>query len=137
MPVNSRSGWTLAVTAALVSIAWGGPAWACRCREPGPQQAYSQADSAILAEIESVEGAPEQSVVYTVRIDESWKAPLAGRIRVRSGGTCIYRAEPGRRYVLFLRPFAPGMLQTSVCMGNRPEEQASTTLRLLRSARNR
>lgn len=137
MSTDLMTRWAALGAAALASVAWSGSAWACRCREPGPRQAYSQAEGAILAEIEAVEQAPEQSVVYTVRVDEAWKAPFSGRIRVRSGGTCIYQAEPGRRYVLFLRPFVPGLPQTSVCMGNRPEEQADATLRLLGSTRKR
>lgn len=137
MPTHPMTRWPAFGVAALASVAWSGSAWACRCREPSPRQALSQAEAAILAEIESVEQAPEQSVVYTVRVDDSWKAPLSGRIRVRSGGTCIYQVQPGRRYVLFLRPFVPGLPQTSVCMGNRPEEQADATLRLLGSTRRR
>ena len=124
--------WTLALAGSLV-FALGGPAWACRCREPAPRQAYSQAQAVILAEVEGVEPAPEQSVIYTLRVNEAWKTPVGDRVRVRSGSTCIFQADVGRSYVLFLRPYVPGMLQTSVCMGNRPVEEAGATLRLLRS----
>jgi hypothetical protein len=123
------------VLAILLIGFWPTAALACRCIEPTQSQAYKQAQAIALGTIVSVSKESEYNVFYTVSVDESWKEKVGDYLVIRSGSTCIYHADVGQKYLLFLWPYTSDMYQTSICMGNQPEATANRALKFLRSMR--
>jgi len=110
-----------------------GNAWACRCTEPAPRQAFRAADGVVLGKIVSVTRENgEGDVLFAFDVSESWKRNLEGRITVHTGTTCGFDADVGQTYVLFLKPRGAGGYETARCMGNRSEADAAPVLKYLR-----
>jgi hypothetical protein len=118
---------------ALLSAALPTAATACRCVEPGLGAAYNEAEGVALATVESIERRSDFDVSYTLAVSQAWKRPLGERLTIVSRGTCIYRAEVGHKYLLYLRSYERGGYQTGRCMGNAPETNASRALNFLRA----
>lgn len=112
------------------------PAFACRCREPSPPQAYRAAHSVVYGRVLSRGPQNEDAdIVYTFEVDKSWKQYPGSEIVIRSGTDCRFEAVVGERYVLFLIQPNSRFFETARCMGNRAERDASTVLDYLRSVR--
>jgi hypothetical protein len=124
--------------AVLLVLALGaGPVLACRCLEPASTAvAYGRAHAVVRAAVLSVDGVGDSpgGARARLRVEEAWKADVAGEIVVSTSTTCAFDFQPGNEYLLYLYP-GPGAGEwtTRICMGNCLTANAERALRWLRA----
>ena len=113
----------LALAAAMLA---SGTALACRCpAEPGPAQAYKRAEGVLTGEVVRVDaGAYPGEQQALVKVQQAWKLPLDSEQWVHTRTTCAYSFVQGAQLLLYVFRDSRQHLQTRVCMGNRPLDQA-------------
>jgi len=121
----------LAIAASLGCLVMSGPALACRCNEPSAADAVASSAMAIFGKVATIRKVGPNAFDYEVIAERAWGQARPGTVVVRSQGMCQYEMEKDAKYLLFLRRTSPGILQTSVCMGNQPEAEMAATVSLL------
>jgi hypothetical protein len=122
----------LAICSAAISAGGAESAFACRCIEPSPRQAYRSAQSVAYGKVVSVRRDNEGAdIIYVLEVAESWKRRVEPQITIHSGTTCSFEANVGEKYVVFLKQYKPDIYDTTMCMGNRPEANARALLNYL------
>lgn len=122
--------------AAAILPAGPGIAFACRCTEPEPRQAYRMAESVVYGKVVSAKKEDDGAdTSYVLEVAESWKQPVESQITVHTGITCAYEATVGEKYVLFLKRSNQSIYETAMCMGNRPEAKSRALLKFLRATK--
>ena len=121
----------VALAAALAGLAMASPAWACRCKEPTAAAAVAASKMAIVGTVASVRQVGPNAFDYEVVAEQAWGAARLGKVIVRSQGMCRFEMKKDARYLLFLQPTPPGVIQTSICMGNKGAGDMARTVSLL------
>ncbi|MBK9363997.1 MAG: hypothetical protein IPM99_24190 [Rubrivivax sp.] len=122
-----RQARLLALAAAMMAC---GTAQACRCpAEPGPAAAYARAAGVLTGEVLRVDAGTypgEQQAL--VGVERAWKLPVDSEQWVHTRTTCAYSFTAGTHLLLYVFRDSQQRLQTRVCMGNRPLDQAQPHL---------
>lgn len=127
----------LAFFTAAILTAGSGIAFACRCTEPEPRQAYRMAESVVYGKIVSAKKENDGAdTTYVFEVAESWKQSVESPITVHTSTTCSYEATVGEKYVLFLKRSSQSSYETAMCMGNRPEAKSRGLLKFLRAKKS-
>lgn len=110
---------------------------ACRCLEPASTaDAYGRAHVVVRATVLSVDGVGDSpgGARARLRVEEAWKADVAGEIVVSTSTTCAFDFQAGNEYLLYLYPGAqPSEYSTRICVGNCLAANAEGALRWLRT----
>jgi hypothetical protein len=112
-------------------------ALACRCLEPASTaDAYGRAHAVVRATVLTVDGVGDSpgGARARLRVDEAWKADIAGEVVVSTSTTCAFDFHAGNEYLLYLYPGpTAGEWSTRICVGNCLSADAEVALRWLRA----
>jgi hypothetical protein len=109
------------------SLLFGAPAFACDCAEPPPpKKALEGATAVFLAEAVKVE-VEGQTRTVTFKVDRWWKGgdkPEVITTTHKSGATCGYDFEKGKKYMVYAGVEKDKSLRVSLCSRTRTEKEA-------------
>jgi hypothetical protein len=134
-----RSGLLAALTA--LAILASGPAGACSCAQPTPEQAFARATAVFAGRVVAIDEpflvrlglARAGSHDVTFAVARRWKAAAGPTVTVRTrltGEACGYPFEMGEDYLVFVAPGPAEDLETGLCSGT-PLAGAAADMRAL------
>jgi hypothetical protein len=116
------------VIATAATLAFAGPAWACRCPPQTPQSAYRMADAVVLVRIDASKDVDRYRRVYQVAVERAWKRQLARPEIATRRTTCMLDMKPGARYLVYVTQRRGGDPESSLCSGSLPLEKAGEAI---------
>src|SRR5690606_7487851 len=127
---------------AVLAICSATDAIACRCNNPGVEEALENADLAVIGTVaEQAPLAGEEGTVAIVAIEQHWsghstkgKQP-ARKIGVISITNCHFSWTKETRYLTSLTRDDHGLYSTIRCHGNRPASEAGKDIEWLKQHR--
>lgn len=131
-------GAGLAVLAVLAT----GPAVACSCAQPTPQQAFERATAVFVGRVVGIDQplltwlgiARGRDMDVTFAVARRWKAADEALVTVQtrlSGEACGFTFEMGGDYLVFVAPSSTEFPVTGICNGTRALAGAEADLRAL------